>query len=182
MKSDLQFGSKDMFTECLEIWKDWIHLEMNIDDVALQRKRLMLFGLNLTDNESPDEGQDHVSFITAVTSLANTTIKQLLTPMDEQRLRSTCLQKSGLFFQEVYSYFLTGCTSQVYTDSKVNPTLIRPFERKWKVHYGSCPFYGYIPIDRSVVISIILSKTNNLTVFRSWLLDAKTESKIGVPI
>ena len=62
MKSDLQFGSKDMFTECLEIWKDWIHLEMNIDDVALQRKRLMLFGLNLTDNESPDEGQDHVSF------------------------------------------------------------------------------------------------------------------------
>ena len=54
-----------MFTECLEIWKDWIHLEMNIDDVALQRKRLMLFGLNLTDNESPDEGQDHVSFITA---------------------------------------------------------------------------------------------------------------------
>ena len=98
MKSDLQFGSKDMFTECLEIWKDWIHLEMNIDDVALQRKRLMLFGLNLTDNESPDEGQDHVSFITAVTSLANTTIRQLLTPMDEQRLRSTCLQKSGFFF------------------------------------------------------------------------------------
>ena len=171
-----------MFTECLEIWKDWIHLEMNIDDVALQRKRLMLFGLNLTDNESPDEGQDHVSFITAVTLLANTTIRQLLTPMDEQRLRSTCLQKSGLFFQEVYSYFLTGCTSQVCTNSKVNPTLIRPFERKWKVHYGSCPFYGYIPIDRSVVISIILSKTNNLTVFRSWLLEAKTESKIGVPI
>ena len=113
----------------------------------------------------------------AVTSLANATIKQLLTPMDEQRLRSTCLQKSGLFFQEVYSYFLTGCASQVYTDSKVNPTLIRPFERKWKVHYRSCPFYGYIPIDRSVGIFIILPKTNNLTVFRSWLLDAKTESK-----
>ena len=77
-----RFGSKDMLTECLEIWKDWVHLEMNIDDVVLQRKRLMLFGLNLTDNESPDEGQDHVSFITAVTSLTNTTIKQLLTPMD----------------------------------------------------------------------------------------------------
>jgi len=149
VKSDLQFGSKDMFTECMEIWKDWIHLEMNIDDVALQRKRLTLFGLNLADHKKRDEEQDHVSFITAVTSLTNTTIKQLLTPMDEQSLRSTCLQNSGLLFQEVYSYFLTGCTSQVHTDSKVNPTLIRPFERKWKVHYGSCPFSGYIPIDRS---------------------------------
>lgn len=140
VKSNLQFGSSAVFTECQEIWKDWLQLEMNIDEVALQRQNLMLYGLNLEDN----------SFVTAVSSLTNTTIKQLLTPTDEKKLDRTYLQKSGLLYQEIHSYFLSGCTSQVYTDSKVNPTLIRPFEHKWKVHYGSCPFAGYVPVDRSV--------------------------------
>ena len=152
VKSNIQFGSKNVLTECLEIWTDWIQLELNIDDVALQRQKLMLLGLNLGEPENSDGEEDRVSFITAVTSLTNTTIKQLLTPTDEQKLGRKSLQTSGLLYQQIYSYFLTGCTSQVYTDSKVNPTLIRPFERKWKVHYGSCPFSGYSPIDRSVVL------------------------------
>ena len=152
MKSHLQFGSSAVFTECQEIWKDWLQLEMNIDEVALQRQKLMLYGLNLTDPDSLNKAQKQVSFFTAVSSLTNTTIKQLLTPIDEKKLDRTNLQKSGLLYQEIHSYFLSGCTSKVYTDSKVNPTLIRPFEHKWKVHYGSCPFAGYVPIDRLVFV------------------------------
>ena len=29
----LQFGSKDVFTERLQIWSAWLRLELNIDDV-----------------------------------------------------------------------------------------------------------------------------------------------------
>lgn len=148
VNNELQFGSKEMFTECLQIWSDWLRLELNIDAVSLQRQNLMVFGLNLTQQENHDTRQENIDFLTVVTSLTNTTIKQLFTPFDEQKLDRKCLQQSGLFYQEVYSYFLTGCTSEVHTNSKVNPTLIRPFEHKWKVHYGSCPFSGFIPIDR----------------------------------
>lgn len=148
VNNELQFGSKEMFTECLQIWSDWLRLELNIDAVSLQRQNLMVFGLNLTQQENHDTRQENIDFVTVVTSLTNTTIKQLFTPFDEQKLDRKCLQQSGLFYQEVYSYFLTGCTSEVHTNSKVNPTLIRPFEHKWKVHYGSCPFSGFIPIDR----------------------------------
>lgn len=148
VNNELQFGSKEMFTECLQIWSDWLRLELNIDAVSLQRQNLMVFGLNLTQQENHDTRQENIDFLTVVTSLTNTTIKQLFTPFDEQKLDRKCLQQSGLFYQEVYSYFLAGCTSEVHTNSKVNPTLIRPFEHKWKVHYGSCPFSGFIPIDR----------------------------------
>lgn len=144
----LQFGSKDVFTECLQIWNDWLRLELNIDDVSSQRQTLMIFGLNLTQQENRDTKQENINFLTAVTSLTNTTMKQLFSPFDEQKLDRKCLQRPGLLYQEVYSYFLSGCTSEVHTSSKVNPTLIRPFEHKWKVHYGSCPFSGFIPIDR----------------------------------
>ncbi|KAL9951474.1 hypothetical protein ACROYT_G044139 [Oculina patagonica] len=149
VNTGLQFGSKEMFTECLQIWKDWLSLEINVEAVSSQRQNLMVFGLNLTQQEIQDKRQENIDFLTAVTSLTNTTIKQLFTPFDEQKLDRKCLQQSGLFYQEVYSYFLTGCTSEVHTNSKVNPTLIRPFEHKWKVHYGSCPFSGFIPIDRN---------------------------------
>ena len=148
VNNELQFGSKDMFTECLQIWNDWLRLELNIDAVSTQRRRLMVFGLNLAQPDNQDARQEHINFLTAVTSLTNTTVKQLFTPIDEQKLGRKCLQQSGQFYQEVYSYFLSGCTSEVHTNSKVNPTLIRPCEHKWKVHYGSCPFSGFIPIDR----------------------------------
>lgn len=145
----LQFGSKDAFTECLQIWNDWLRLELNIDDVSTQRKSLMVFGLNLTQHENqPDIKEENMNFLTAVSSLTNTTMKQLFSPIDEQKLGRKCLQRPSSLYQEVYSYFLSGCTSEVHTSSKVNPTLIRPFEHKWKVHYGSCPFSGFIPIDR----------------------------------
>ena len=145
----VQFGSKDVFTECLQIWNDWLRLELNIDDVSTQRKSLMVFGLNLTQHENqPDTKQENINFLTAVSSLTNTTMKQLFSPFDELKLGRKCLERPSPLYQEVYSYFLSGCTSEVQTSSKVNPTLIRPFEHKWKVHYGSCPFSGFIPIDR----------------------------------
>lgn len=145
----LKFGSKDVFTECLQIWSDWLRLGLNIDDVSTQRQSLIVFGLNLTQHESqPDTKQENINFLTAVSSLTNTTMKQLFSPFDEQKLSRKCLQQPSPLYQEVYSYFLSGCTSEIQTSSKVNPTLIRPFQHKWKVHYGSCPFSGFIPIDR----------------------------------
>ena len=145
----MQFGSEDVFTECVRIWEDWLRLELNIDDVSTQRKSLMVFGLNLTQHENqPDTKQENINFLTAVSSLTNTTMKQLFSPFDEHKLGPKCLQQPSPLYQEVYSYFLSGCTSEVRTSSKINPTLIRPFDRKWKVHYGSCPFSGFIPIDR----------------------------------
>ena len=148
VNSWLQFGSKDVFTECLHIWNDWLRLELNIDEVSTQRQKLMISGLNLSQQENQDTRQDNIDFLTAVTSLTNTTIKQLFTPFDEQKIDRKCLQQSSPLYQEVYTYFLSGCTSDVHTNSKVNPTLIRPFEHNWKVHYGSCPFSGFIPVDR----------------------------------
>ena len=148
VNSWLQFGSKDVFTECLHIWNDWLRLELNIDEVSTQRQKLMISGLNLSQQENQDTRQDNIDFLTAVTSLTNTTIKQLFTPFDEQKIDRKCLQQSSPLYQEVYTYFLSGCTSDVHTNSKINPTLIRPFEHNWKVHYGSCPFSGFIPIDR----------------------------------
>lgn len=145
----VQYGSKDVFTECLQIWNDWLGLELNIDDVSTQRKSLIVFGLNLTQHENqPDKKQENINFLTAVSSLTNTTMKQLFSPFDELKLGRKCLQRPSPLYQEVYTYFLSGCTSEVQTSSKVNPTLIRPFEHKWKIHYGSCPFSGFIPIDR----------------------------------
>lgn len=152
LKSHLQFGSKAVFTDCKEIWKDWLHLDMNIDDVTRQRQKLMLCGLNLAEDNNFDVCDNQIGFVIAVSSLTETTIKQLFTPGDEAKLDYKCLQKQGQLYQEIYSCFLRGCTSPVGTNSKVNPTLILPFEHKWKVHYGSCPFTGYIPIDRSVAI------------------------------
>ena len=170
-KSDLQFGSKDVFTEFLKIVRDWILMEMNVDDVVLQRKRLMMFGLNMGEPENLDKEQDYTGFIAAITALTDGAIQQLLTPIDEQKLGSKCLQKSGLLYKEIYSYFQSGSTSQVCTDSKVNPTLIRPSELKWKVHYGSCPFSGYIPIDRSafsVFSNIDKEQANCLRILRYY--------------
>ena len=157
----LQFGSKDVFTECLQIWNDWLRLELNINDVSTQRQSLMVFGLNLTQQEGQDTRQENINFLTAVTSLTNTTMNQLFSPFDEQKLGRKCLQRPSPLYQEVYSYFLSGCTSEVQTSSKVNPTLIRPFEHKWKVHYGSCPFSGFIPIDRYK--NSLISHTDFLT-------------------
>ena len=145
----LKFGSKDVFAECLQIWSAWPRLELNIDDVSTQRKSLMVFGLNLTQHENQqDTKQEDINFLTAVSSLTNTTMKQLFSPFDEHKLGRKCLQRPSPLYQEVYSYFLSGCTSEVHTSSKVNPTLICPFEHKWRVHYGSCPFSGFIPIGR----------------------------------
>ena len=109
----------------------------------------MVFGLNLTQHENqPGAKQEDINFLTAVSSLTDTTMKQLFSPFDEQKLGRKCLQRPSPLYQEVYSYFLSGCTSEVHTSSRVNPTLICPFEHKWKVHYGSYPFIGFIPIDR----------------------------------
>lgn len=143
-----QFGSVTLFTKCVRIWKDWLHLELDIDNVSLQRRRLMVTGLNLAQQETQNAQQDHFNFITAVTSLTNTTVKQLFTPTDEHKLGRKCLHERGFVYKEIYSYFLSGVTPEVQNSPKVNPTLIRPFEHKWKVHYGSCPFSGFIPIDR----------------------------------
>ena len=103
----------------------------------------------MTQHENqPDIKQENINFLTAVSSLTNTTMTQLFSPFDELKLGLKCLQRPSPLYQEVHTYFLSGCTSEVQTSSKVNPTLIRPFEHKWKVHYGSCPFSGFIPIDR----------------------------------
>ena len=158
-KSYLQFGSRDVFTQSLNIWTDWMDMNVNLQDVLLQRQKLILFGLNLADPDDMDEEEDYANFISAVTSLTNTVVKQLLSPFDEQKLGRKCFQKSGPIYQEIYSYFLSGSTWQHNTDPiRVNPTLIRPFERKWKVHYGSCPFSGYIPIDGSVIHCLLVLK------------------------
>lgn len=148
VNNELQFGSKDVFAECLQIWEDWLSLELNIEAASSQRRKLIVFGLNLSQQEIQDTKQENIDFLTAVTSLTNTTIQQLFTQFDEQKLDRKFLQQSSPLYQEIYSYFLSGCTSQVRASSKVNPTLIRPFEQTWKVHYGSCPFSGYIPVDR----------------------------------
>ena len=66
----VQYGSKVVFTECLQIWNDWLGLELNSDDVSTQRKSLMVFGLNLTQHENqPDIKQENINFLTAVSSL-----------------------------------------------------------------------------------------------------------------
>ncbi|XP_068726711.1 uncharacterized protein [Montipora capricornis] len=147
LKSKVQFGSKTLFEECQEIWKDWLQLELNIDEVSIQRQKVMLNGLNLpSPGDDHNEVQEQNIFTAAVSSLTINIIKQLFTSTDERKL-DLRLQKSGSCYQEIYSYFQSGCTSRIHSDSEVNPTLIRPFERKWRVHHGSCPFTGYIPID-----------------------------------
>lgn len=109
----------------------------------------MLSALNLVCPDIDSDGEHEKDiFAAAASSLAANTIKQLFTTTDETKLGVKCLQTSGLCYQEVLSYFQTGCTSQIHADTELNPTLVRPFEQKWKVYYGSCPYDGYIPINR----------------------------------
>ena len=148
-KGNVKFGSRTVFEECQEIWKDWLHQELNIEEATFQRRKVMLSGLNLLcPDVDSDVEHEQDTFATAASSLAVNTIKQLFTTTDETKLGVKCLQTSGSCYQEVFSYFLTGCTSRIHSDSELNPTLVRPFEHKWKVHYGSCPYDGYIPINR----------------------------------
>lgn len=149
VKGNVKFGSRILFEECQEIWKDWLHQKLNIQETTFQRRKVILSALNLVCPDIDSDGEHEKDiFAAAASSLAANTIKQLFTTTDETKLGVKCLQTSGLCYQEVFSYFQTGCTSQIHTDTELNPTLVRPFEHKWKVYYGSCPYDGYIPINR----------------------------------
>ena len=50
------------------------------------------------------------------------------------------------FYEEIEHWFREGSTNDEL--AAINPTLIRPFVQKWRVHYGACAFEGYLPLHR----------------------------------
>jgi len=170
VKGNVKFGSRILFEECQEIWKDWLHQKLNIEETTFQRRKVMLSALNLVCPDIDSDGEHEKGiFAAAASSLAANTIKQLFTTTDETKLGVKCLQTSGLCYQEVFSYFQTGCTSQIHTDTELNPTLVRPFEHKWKVYYGSCPYDGYIPINRNLFEKFKSIAKSCKEILRLWV-------------
>ena len=71
---------------------------------------------------------------------------------------------------EARRYYQTGSCASLQNESRgfLNPTLLHPTSRKWRVSYALCPFLGYIPLtkeehlDTSVSSAILTRSCQNI--------------------
>ena len=49
---------------------------------------------------------------------------------------------------EVRNYYKTGSCASLQNETRgfLNPTMLHPTSRKWKVSFALCPFHGYLPL------------------------------------
>jgi len=131
-ESILMFQNNAILRECRDIWKDWVDLDLEVNSVKEDRNRFLR-----------ERGQ-------VLKFSLDTQCYLVLTQMimafnnDEKALFSPTA--ANPFYPEIEHWFREGSTSD--ETEKTNPTLIRPFTHKWKLHYSSCAFESYLPFER----------------------------------
>ncbi|KXJ13382.1 hypothetical protein AC249_AIPGENE11864 [Exaiptasia diaphana] len=121
----LRFQDSRTEQECLNVWKDWLELNLDVETVKEERRRFIERKMSIRGRCSD------VLLKTAMPCL-----------------NSSLLNESNPLYSEIEHWFMEGTTTTAQTNtSVVNPTLIRPFTHEWKVHYGSCPFEGHCPLN-----------------------------------
>ncbi|XP_020627256.1 uncharacterized protein LOC110064535 [Orbicella faveolata] len=131
-ESILMFQNNAILRECRDIWNDWVDLDLEVNSVKEDRNRFLR-----------ERGQ-------VLKFSLDTQCYLVLTQMimafnnDEKALFSPTA--ANPFYPEIEHWFREGSTSD--ETEKTNPTLIRPFTHKWKLHYSSCAFESYLPFER----------------------------------
>ena len=132
-ESILKFQNNAILQECRDIWKDWLDLDLEVNSVKEDRNRF-LEGKRREYNFNLDM---QCFLVLTQMSMAFTDFKavDLLLPT-----------AANPFYTEIRHWFCEGSTGD--EAEKANSTLIRPFTHKWKLHYSSCAFEGYLPFER----------------------------------
>lgn len=125
-ESFLKFQDSNVLQECQDIWKDWKDVDLDVDSVKEERKQLIREKLNTTSLEK---------------FIVNVMEQIMMAPND-----SNIFDESNPHHKEIKHWFEEGSTNN--ERHSVNPTLIRPFDHKWRVHYAACAFEGYLPVSR----------------------------------
>ena len=126
-ESILKFQNNAVLLECCDIWRDWLNLDLEVSRVKEDRNGLI--------------GE----LIFDVDKQCFSVLTQVMMAIDEEAdiLLPTA---ANPFYAEIKHWFNEGSTGD--ESDKANPTLIRPFVHKWKQHYASCAFEGYLPFQR----------------------------------
>ncbi|XP_031572249.1 uncharacterized protein LOC116306350 isoform X2 [Actinia tenebrosa] len=128
-ESFLKFQESKVLQECQAIWEDWKEVELDVDSVKEERKQLI-------SEKSLSLEKFHVHVMQQIMMAPN--------------VKSDFIKKSSPYYKEIKHWFEEGSTND--ERHSVNPTLIRPFDHKWRVHYTACAFEGYLPLSRSDLI------------------------------
>lgn len=131
-ESILKFQNNAVLRECRDIWRDWLHLDLEVNSIKEDRNRLI------------DEKRRESRFDLDKQCFSVLTQMMMATNAEGEEILLTT--PANPFYTEIKHWFNEGSTSD--ESDKTNPTLIRPFVHKWKQHYASCAFEGYLPIER----------------------------------
>lgn len=132
-ESILKFENNAILRECRDIWKDWLDLDLEVNSVKEDRNRFL------------EEKRREYNF--NLDKQCFLVLTQMMMAFTDLKAVDLLLPTAGNpFYTEIKHWFCEGSTSD--ETEKTNPTLIRPFIHKWKLHYSSCPFESYLPFER----------------------------------
>ncbi|KAL9951373.1 hypothetical protein ACROYT_G044026 [Oculina patagonica] len=131
-ESVLKFQNNAVLRECRDIWRDWLDLDLEVNSVKEDRNRLI------------DEKRRESKFDLDIQCFSVLTQMMMASNAEDEDILLTT--PANPFYTEIKHWFNKGSTSD--ESDKTNPTLIRPFVHKWKQHYASCAFEGYLPTER----------------------------------
>ncbi len=132
-ESILKFQNNAVLRECRDIWRDWLDLDLEVNSVKEDRNRL----IDEIRRERSGFDLDKQCF---------SVLTQMIMVINEGEEDILLTTPANPFYAEIKHWFKEGSSSDDY--DKTNPTLIRPFVHKWKQHYDSCAFEGYLPFER----------------------------------
>ena len=130
-ESILKFQNNGVLRECRDIWRDWLDLDLEVNCIKEERNKLI------------DEKRKEFNFDLDKQCFSVLTQMMMAINEDANILLTT---PANPFYTEIKHWFNEGSTGD--ESEKTNPTLIRPFVHKWKQHYASCAFEGYLPFER----------------------------------
>ena len=132
-ESVLKFQNNAILQECRDIWKDWLGLDLEVNSVKEDR------------NRSLEEKRQQYNF--SLDKQCLLVLTQMTMAFNDYKEAALMLPTAtNPFYTEIKHWFCEGSTSD--ESEKTNPTLIRPFIHKWKLHYSSCAFESYLPFER----------------------------------
>ena len=152
-ENGIKFGTDESKEECRRVWRDWATVTSSVDDVRIERRRFIKQKIDERLNHQPVKS-------------SNVTMKEFQTTIQGFVLSAQLNLFSGPpsiiqnsaddRLNEIQNLYLTGSTT-VDTD-RINPTLLRPFSHKWRIHYQSSSFSGYCPVERLVkfILNLII--------------------------
>ena len=132
-ESILKFEDIAILRECCAIWKDWMALDLDVRKIKDDRNRLIKS--KMQELKFDVDGQ--------CMGVLSEMMMGLSQEADTQFFKAT---HANPFYTEIKHWFCEGSTSEEF--ERTNPTLIRPFDHEWRLHYNSCVFESYLPIER----------------------------------